>query len=271
MKVVLFCGGQGLRLRETSERVPKPMVPIGDRPILWHIMRYYAHFGYKDFMLCLGYKADVIKEYFLSYNEALSNDFVLSDGGREVELLQDGHPGLADHIRRHRPAGVRSASGSAPCATISTTRSVPRQLRGRADRRPICRRWSPTSRTATRSAGFLSVRPNYTFHVVEMDDGRSRPGDPRRDELRPLDQRRLLHPAAADLRLHAAGRGAGRGAVRSGSSRRQADGLPARGVLGARWTRSRTSRARELHEGGGPMGGLARPRRGRSRARPLAA
>ena len=88
MKVVLFCGGKGLRLRDYAETLPKPMVPIGPRPILWHIMRYYAHFGYKDFLLCLGYKADVIKDYFLRYNEALSNDFVLSDGGRSVELMQ---------------------------------------------------------------------------------------------------------------------------------------------------------------------------------------
>ena len=66
MKVVLFCGGQGLRLRDYAETVPKPMVPIGPRPVLWHVMRYYAHFGYKDFVLCLGYKAEVIKEYFLA-------------------------------------------------------------------------------------------------------------------------------------------------------------------------------------------------------------
>ena len=77
MKVVLFCGGQGLRLRAHSEDLPKPMVSIGYRPILWHIMRYYAHFGHKDFILCLGYKADVIKDYFLQYENALSNDFVL--------------------------------------------------------------------------------------------------------------------------------------------------------------------------------------------------
>ena len=88
MKVVLFCGGQGLRLRDYAETVPKPMVPIGPRPVLWHVMRYYAHFGYKDFVLCLGYKAEVIKQYFLDYAEALSNDFVLSDGGRSVELMR---------------------------------------------------------------------------------------------------------------------------------------------------------------------------------------
>ena len=87
MKVVLFCGGRGLRLREHSEAIPKPMVPIGYRPILWHVMRYYAHFGHRDFILCLGYRGDAIKDYFLHYDEAVSNDFVLSDGGRQIELL----------------------------------------------------------------------------------------------------------------------------------------------------------------------------------------
>src|SRR5262245_15884113 len=78
MKVVLFCGGYGMRMREYSEAVPKPMVPIGYRPILWHVMKYYAHHGHKDFILCLGYKADVIKNYFRNYDECVSNDFVLS-------------------------------------------------------------------------------------------------------------------------------------------------------------------------------------------------
>src|ERR1700731_3390819 len=87
MKVVLFCGGLGTRMREYSETVPKPMVPIGYRPILWHVMKYYAHYGHKDFILCLGYKADVIKNYFRSYDECVSNDFVLSKGGKDLQLL----------------------------------------------------------------------------------------------------------------------------------------------------------------------------------------
>ena len=78
MKVVLFCGGLGMRLRDYSETLPKPMVPIGYRPILWHVMKYYAHFGHKDFILCLGYRADAVKNYFLNYNECVSNDFVMT-------------------------------------------------------------------------------------------------------------------------------------------------------------------------------------------------
>ena len=87
MKVVLFCGGLGTRLREHSDTIPKPLVHIGSRPIIWHLMRYYAHFGHTEFILCLGYRGDLIREYFLKYNECASNDFVLSDGGKKVELL----------------------------------------------------------------------------------------------------------------------------------------------------------------------------------------
>jgi glucose-1-phosphate cytidylyltransferase len=86
MKVVLFCGGLGTRLREHSDTIPKPLVNIGVRPIIWHLMRYYARFGHKEFILCLGYRGELIREYFLNYNEALSNDFTMSDGGKSIEL-----------------------------------------------------------------------------------------------------------------------------------------------------------------------------------------
>lgn len=86
MKVVLFCGGMGLRLRDAAPNTPKPLAEIGSRPIIWHLMKYYAHYGHKDFILCLGYRGEAFKEYFLNYNEAHSNDFVLSQGGRHVEL-----------------------------------------------------------------------------------------------------------------------------------------------------------------------------------------
>ena len=88
MKVVLFCGGLGMRMRSGSDSpVPKPMMPIGTRPVLWHIMRYYAHFGHNEFILCLGFGAHSVKDYFLDYHETHSNDFVLSNAGQTVELL----------------------------------------------------------------------------------------------------------------------------------------------------------------------------------------
>ena len=90
MKVVIFCGGLGVRMGEATQRIPKPMILIGNRPILWHIMRYYAAWGHTEFVLCLGYKGDVIREYFLNYNEALFNDFVLEGHGADarIELLE---------------------------------------------------------------------------------------------------------------------------------------------------------------------------------------
>ncbi|MGI8457558.1 MAG: glucose-1-phosphate cytidylyltransferase [Propionibacteriaceae bacterium] len=87
MKVVLFCGGLGMRMRSGTDSLPKPMNQIGSRPVLWHIMRYYAHFGHKEFILCLGYGASSVKDYFLDYRETHSNDFVMSRGGDEVQLL----------------------------------------------------------------------------------------------------------------------------------------------------------------------------------------
>ena len=75
-------------MREEPRPVPKPMVVIGYRPLLWHLMKYYSFYGHNDFVLCLGYGADVIKEAFLNYNECLSNDFVLSGGGKTIELLR---------------------------------------------------------------------------------------------------------------------------------------------------------------------------------------
>ena len=87
MKVVLFCGGQGMRIRDYSDQIPKPLVNIGERPILWHLMKYYSHFGHNEFVLCLGYGAQKIKEFFLRYDEWATNDFILSDGGGKIDLL----------------------------------------------------------------------------------------------------------------------------------------------------------------------------------------
>lgn len=87
MKIVLFCGGLGTRLREHSETIPKPLVTIGPRPIIWHLMKYYSHFGFNDFILCLGYQGNLIKDFFLNYDECLSNNFTFSNSGKDIELF----------------------------------------------------------------------------------------------------------------------------------------------------------------------------------------
>ena len=89
MKVIILCGGFGTRLREETEIRPKPMVEIGGRPILWHIMKTYAHYGYRDFILCLGYKGEAIKNYFLNY-EQLSSNFTIELGTGKIQL-HDNH------------------------------------------------------------------------------------------------------------------------------------------------------------------------------------
>jgi glucose-1-phosphate cytidylyltransferase len=169
MKVVLFCGGQGLRLREQNEIRPKPMMPIGPRPILWHIMRYYAHFGFKDFLLCLGYKADAIKEYFLRYNEALSNDFVMSDGGRSVELMQTD---IQDWRISFVDTGLQASVGERLWAVRRHVENEPVFLANYADVVTDVRMdllVDDFTGRPDKTAGFLSVRPSYTFHVVDAD------------------------------------------------------------------------------------------------------
>ena len=121
MKVVLFCGGAGMRLRGYADDVPKPMVQIGTRPILWHLMKYYAHFGHKDFILCLGYKGNCIKDYFLHYDESVSNDFVWSQGGKKIEYLnRDIDDWTITFVETGANANI--GKGSKPCSRTYTMR-----------------------------------------------------------------------------------------------------------------------------------------------------
>jgi len=90
MKVVILCGGKGTRLREETEYKPKPMVEIGGRPILWHIMKHYAAYGFNDFILCLGYKQEYVRQYFLNY-EYMNNDFTIHLNSKEKTLLHNHH------------------------------------------------------------------------------------------------------------------------------------------------------------------------------------
>ncbi|AXY51062.1 glucose-1-phosphate cytidylyltransferase [Rhodococcus ruber] len=107
MKVVLFCGGYGMRMRnDRTDEIPKPMQMVGPRPLLWHIMKYYAHYGHTEFILCLGYGAAKIKDFFLDYHEEQSNDFVLHDN--RVELLNTD---ISDWSITFVDTGLESAIG----------------------------------------------------------------------------------------------------------------------------------------------------------------
>ena len=115
MKVVLFCGGLGTRIREYSEAIPKPMIPVGHQPVLWHIMQYYCYFGHRDFILCLGYKANVVKEFFLNYRPQVFADCVVSGNGASVELLRKPEEEDWRVSLSTQGCGATSASGFGLC------------------------------------------------------------------------------------------------------------------------------------------------------------
>ncbi len=169
MKVVLFCGGLGMRIRD-AEDVPKPMVHIGYRPILWHVMKYYAHFGHKDFILCLGYRADAIKNYFLTYNECESNDFVLSAGGKRLELVSSD---IQDWKITFADTGVNSNIGQRLKAVEKYLEGEEEFLANYSDGLtdlPLPEQLEHF-RQQDKIASFLCVRPNLSYHVVSLEQG----------------------------------------------------------------------------------------------------
>jgi glucose-1-phosphate cytidylyltransferase len=169
MKVVLFCGGLGTRLREYSDTIPKSLVNIGYRPVLWHLMRYYAHFGHKDFIVCLGYGGDMIRDYFLNYKEAMTNDFELSRGGRSVKLFQRD---VQDWSITFVDTGLHSNIGQRLLRVRKYIQDEPVFLANYADGLsdlPLDDLIADFSRRKT-VASFASVRSGQSFHTVEADD-----------------------------------------------------------------------------------------------------
>jgi glucose-1-phosphate cytidylyltransferase len=168
MKVVLFCGGLGTRIQEYPDPVPKPMITIGYRPILWHVMKYYAHYGYNDFILCLGYRADAVKNYFLNYNECVSNDFILSNGGQNLQLLNSD---IHDWKITFVDTGLHSKVGQ-------RLRAVERHLEGEEvflanysdglTDLPLDE-YVDHFRGHGKIASFLAVRPPYSSHIIGFD------------------------------------------------------------------------------------------------------
>jgi glucose-1-phosphate cytidylyltransferase len=167
MKVVLFCGGLGMRIRD-NENVPKPMITIGYRPVVWHLMKYYAHHGFKDFILCLGYRADYIKNYFLTYNECVSNDFTLSNGGRSVELLKSD---ISDWRMTFVDTGLSANIGMRLKAVERHLGSDEYFLANYSDSltdMPLTQQLSHFMAQG-KVATFLSVKPNLSYHTVTTD------------------------------------------------------------------------------------------------------
>jgi glucose-1-phosphate cytidylyltransferase len=169
MKVVLFCGGLGTRLREHSDTIPKSLVNIGYRPILWHLMRYYAHFGHKEFILCLGYRGDLIREFFLDYREAMSSDFVMSEGGRRIEIFDEG---IDDWRITFVDTGMHSNLGQRLLRVRHLVEGDEIFLANYSDGlSDLPLDWYVGRfRAADAVASFLSVRPSQSFHAVHADD-----------------------------------------------------------------------------------------------------
>jgi glucose-1-phosphate cytidylyltransferase len=172
MKVVLFCGGLGTRLGGLTDDAPKPMVKIGYRPILWHVMKYYAHFGHKDFILCLGYKADTIKDYFLNYDETASNNFTMTRAGRQIDLeasdLDDWRITFVDtglkanigqRLKQVQPYLEGEEMFLANYSDGLTNLHLPTMIQSLRDSNKI--------------ASFLAAKPSQSFSVVSIRDDRS--------------------------------------------------------------------------------------------------
>ena len=160
MKVVLFCGGLGMRMRDGVSTAPKPMAMVGERPLLWHVMRYYAHYGHTDFVLCLGYGASAVKDFFLNYDETRSNDFVIENGARDVKLFSTD---ISDWRITLVDTGLNSAIGERLRRVRRFVDGEEMFMANYADvlTRRRCRTWSSGSRPATRWPACWPCRPNH--------------------------------------------------------------------------------------------------------------
>jgi glucose-1-phosphate cytidylyltransferase len=169
MKVVLFCGGLGTRIREYAEGIPKPMIPIGHQPILWHVMQYYSQYGHRDFILCLGYKANVVKDYFLNYKQAANSDCTVSHFGQKVELLGDRPPdwrvSLVD-------TGIWRNIGQRLVAVRHLVQDEEIFLANYSDGLTDAPLPDMIDRfkKSGKIASFIAIHPPITFHLADFDD-----------------------------------------------------------------------------------------------------
>jgi glucose-1-phosphate cytidylyltransferase len=168
MKVVLFCGGLGMRMRDGITNAPKPMTMIGERPLLWHVMRYYAHYGHTEFVLCLGYGGSAVKDFFLNYDETRSNDFVLNGSGQvklfkpdisdwHITFVDTGlHSAIGERLRRVRRFVENEEMFLANYADVFTDASLPDMIS----------RFEATDAVVS----LLAVPPQSSHHTVEITE-----------------------------------------------------------------------------------------------------
>ena len=235
MKVVIFCGGLGVRMGEETQRIPKPMIRIGNRPILWHIMRYYAAWGHTEFVLCLGYKGDV-DPGVLPQLQRGAVQRLRPRGARRRRprrAAEARRRRLADHVRRHRDAvdDRRAAEGGRARTSTTTMSSSRRTATASPTRRST--EMIDSFRASGRLIQFLSVRP--AVQRAPRDHGRATGRHVGRghEPLGRADQRRLLRVPARAARLDRAGRRARRGDVRAPDPARRGGRVPVRGLLRA--------------------------------------
>ncbi|HTZ08485.1 MAG TPA: sugar phosphate nucleotidyltransferase [Acidimicrobiales bacterium] len=169
MKVVLFCGGLGMRMRDSTITGPKPMATIGERPLLWHVMRYYAYYGHTDFVLCLGYGSSSVKDFFLHYDETRSNDFVLEDGAQKVTLFRTD---ISDWRITFVDTGLRSPIGERLRRVRRFVEDEPMFLANYADVLTDAPLPDMIERFAASDAvaSLLAVPPQSSHHAVDVDD-----------------------------------------------------------------------------------------------------
>ena len=238
MKVVLFCGGYGMRMRDGVSDLPKPMHQVGPRPLIWHVMRYYAHFGHKDFVLCLGYGAHHIKDFFLNYDETASNDFVLHEG--DVELLGSDikdwtitfvHTGLdspiGERLRRVRKHVEGEEMFLANYADVLTDAPLDTMIE--------------RFRASDMVGGLLAVPPQSAFHCVNLGEGDEISSITHAAGDAAVGERRLPDVPPGDLRPPRGGLRPHRRRLRPAGQAGPDDGVPAPRASGSPPTPSRSA------------------------------
>lgn len=168
MKVVLFCGGLGTRLREHSDTIPKPLVQVGARPILWHVMKYYAHYGHTEFVLCLGYRGDLIRQFFMNYDPRDATDFVMDRG---VTKLVSGGSDVSDWRIHFVDTGPQSNIGERLTAVKHIVGNDEVFLANYSDQLtdlPLDT-YAAWFAQCGAIASFVAVKPSQSFHLADID------------------------------------------------------------------------------------------------------